>query len=150
MATQMQKAISHYEQCIQHEGTRAKAPMWPIIVTAPLELLKMDFISIEMTMELDQPPNIVKVLVFCNHFTKHIMAYMTPGQTAKTVAKFLLHGCISIFRALAKLLSDQGTNFKSNIIKELVSSWAYRSLGLQLTMPKPMDKMSELTKHLCT
>ena len=48
----------------------------------------MDFTSIETTMELDQPQNMVNVLVFCDHFMKHIMAYMTPDQTAKTVAKF--------------------------------------------------------------
>ena len=55
MATQMQKAISSYEQYIQHEGFHAKAPMWPIIVTTPLELLHVDFTSIETMMELDQP-----------------------------------------------------------------------------------------------
>ena len=60
--------------------------MWPIIVTTPLELLHVDFTSNETTMELDQPPNVVNLLVFCDHFTKHIMAYMTPNQTAKTVA----------------------------------------------------------------
>ena len=53
------------------------------------------------------------------HFTKHIMAYMTPNLTAKTDAKFLWQGYISIFTALAKLLSDWGGNFESNIIKEL-------------------------------
>ena len=53
MAMQIQKAISSCKQCIQHEGTHAKVPLQPIIVTAPLELLHMDFTSIEMTMELD-------------------------------------------------------------------------------------------------
>ena len=42
-------------------NTKAK----PIIVTAPLELLHVDFTSIEMTMHLDQPPNMVNILVFC-------------------------------------------------------------------------------------
>ena len=70
-------------------------------------------------MELDQPPNMVNLLVFCDHFMKHVMAYMTPDQTAKTVAKFLWQGYISIFWALAKLLSNQGANLKSNIIREL-------------------------------
>ena len=37
----------------------------------------------------------------------------------KTVARFLWQGYISILRALAKLLSDQGANFESNIISEL-------------------------------
>ena len=58
------------------------------------------------------------------------MAYVTPNQTAKTVANFLWLGYISIFRALAKLLSDQGANFESNIIKglcELMGIWKVRT-----------------------
>ena len=82
MAMQMQKVISNCEQCIQHEGAQARVTVQPIVATATAT-------SIEITMELDQPTNVVSVLVFCNHFTKHIMAYMTPNQTAKTVAKFL-------------------------------------------------------------
>ena len=42
-----------------------------------------------------------------------------PNQTAKTIAKFLWQGYISIFGAPAKLLSDWDTNFESNVIKEL-------------------------------
>ena len=72
---------------IQHGGTIAKVPIQPIIVASHLELLYIDFMNIEMTMELDQPPNVENALVFCDHFTKHIMVYMTPDQTAKTVAK---------------------------------------------------------------
>ena len=57
---------------------------------------------------------------------QHIMAYVTPKQTAKTLAKFLWQGYISIFRAMAKLLSKWGTNFESNVIKEL-----YEFMGIQ-------------------
>ena len=53
----MQKAISNFKQCIQHKGTWAKVPMQPLIATAPLELLDMDFTSTETIMGLDQPPN---------------------------------------------------------------------------------------------
>ena len=70
-------------------------------------------------MELDQPPNVVNLFVFCNHLMKHFMAYMTPNQMVKTVAKFLCQGYNSIFRAPAKLLSDWGAKFESNIIREL-------------------------------
>ena len=108
IAAQMQKAISSCKQCIQHEGIHAKAPIWPIIVTTTLELLHVDFTSIETMMGLDQPPNVANLL-----------AYVTPDQTAKTVAMFLWQGYISIFRSPAKLLSDQGANFKSNIIRQL-------------------------------
>ena len=57
-------------------------------------------------MELDQPLNVVNLLVFCNHFMKHFMAYMTYHQAVNTLAKFLWQGYASIFRAPAKLLSD--------------------------------------------
>ena len=57
---------------------------------------------------------------------------MTPDQTAKTIAKFLYGGYISIFRALARLLSERGTSFTSSIIEELC-----KILGIQQmwTMP---------------
>ena len=57
--------------------------MQPIIVIASWELLHIDFTSIDTSMELDQN------LVFCDHFKKHVMVYVTPNQTAKTSAKFL-------------------------------------------------------------
>ena len=64
-------------------------------------------------------PNVVNILVFCDHFTKHIIVYVSPNQTAKTVAKFLWQDYVLIFGVLAKLLSDGGSNFESNIIREL-------------------------------
>ena len=106
MATQMQKAISNCEQSIHYEDTHAKHPVWPIIVTAPLDFLHIDFTSIETLMELDQPPNVVNILVFCDHLMKCVMVYMTLDQTVKTVAKFLWQGYISVFRAPARILSD--------------------------------------------
>ena len=50
---------------------------------------------------------------------KHVLAYVTPDQTAKTVAKFLHRGYISIFGALARLLSDRGAYFTSSVIEEM-------------------------------
>ena len=131
MAMQMQNVISSCERCIQHEVTRVKAPLWAILATSPLELLHVHFTGIETTKELDQPPCIVNVLVFCDHFIRHVMVYVTPDQTAKTVARFLWQGYILIFRALAKLLSNWGANFESNIISELcglIGIWKTRTL----------------------
>ena len=91
----------------------------------------MDSTSIETMMELGQPPHVVNVPVFCDHFMRHIMAYVTPDQTAKSVAQFLWQGYSLIFRALAKLLSDQGANFESKIISELcelMGIWKVRTL----------------------
>ena len=75
--------------------------------------------SIETTMELNQSPRVTNILVFQDHFTKHVLVHVTPNQTVKTIAKFLYGGYTSIFGASARLLSDQGTSFTSSIIEEL-------------------------------
>ena len=63
---------------------------------------------------------------------KHILTYVTPNQTAKTIAKFLYQGYISIFGDLARLLSDRGANFMSNVIDEFCKIIGMKKLQ---TMP---------------
>ena len=86
---------------------------------APLDLLHVDFINIETTLEPNQSPRVANIFVFQDHFIKHILAYVTPNQTAKTVSKFLYQGYISIFGAPARLLSDRSANFMSSVINEM-------------------------------
>ena len=95
MAKQMRQVIKTCRHCLQYEGSTPKAPLCPIVATAPLDLLHVDFTSIETTMELDTSPRVANVLVFQDHFTKYVLAYVTPNQTAKTIAKFLYGGFIS-------------------------------------------------------
>ena len=119
MAKQMRQAIRACKHCLQCEGGTHKAPLCPIVATTPLDLLHVGFTGIETMMELNQLPRVTNVLVFQDHFTKHILAYVTPDQTAKTIAKILYGGYISISGAPARLLSDRGTSFTSSIIEEL-------------------------------
>ena len=78
MAKQMRQVIKACKHCLQYEGGTPKAPLCPIVATAPLDLLHVDFTSIETTMELNQLPRVANVLVFQDHFTKHVLAYVTP------------------------------------------------------------------------
>ena len=132
MAKQMRQVIKTCRCCLQYEGGTSKAPLCPIVATAPMDLLHIDFTSIETMMELDKSPRIANVLVFQDHFTKYVLAYVTPDQTAKTIAKFLYGGYISIFGAPARLLSDRGTSFTSSIIQELCEI-----LGIQQLQTMP-------------
>ena len=61
-----------------------------------------------------------------------MLAYVTPDQTAKTIAKFLYGGYISIFGPLARFLSDGGTSFISSIIEE-----PYKILGIKQLWTTP-------------
>ena len=83
MAKQMGQVIKACRCCLQYEGSTPKAPLFPIVATAPLDLLHVDFTSIETTIELDKSPWVANVLVFQDHFTKHVLVYVTPNQTCK-------------------------------------------------------------------
>ena len=60
------------------------------MATAPLDLLHVDFISIETTLEPNQSSKVANILVFQDHFMKHVLAYVTPDQTAKTITIFYI------------------------------------------------------------
>ena len=100
----------------------------PIVATTPLDLLHIDFTSTEMTLELNKSPKVTNILVFKDHFMKHILAYVTPNQTAKTIAKFLYQGYILIFGAPARLLNDQGANFMNNVINKMCKILSMKKL----------------------
>ena len=132
MAKQKRQVTKACIHCLQYEGSTPKAPLCPIVATAPLDLLHVDFNSIETTLEQNQSSRVANVLVFQDHFTKHVLAYVIPDQTDKTIAKFLYGGYISIFGAPARLLSDRGTSFTSSIIEELC-----KILGIQQLQTMP-------------
>ena len=57
------------QHCRAFEGAIPKALLCPIRAYAPLELMHMDFMSIDMDMELNKHPGVKNVLVITDHFT---------------------------------------------------------------------------------
>ena len=64
MTSQMWQSIRTCVHCLQPEGGFSKAPLHPIMATAPLDLLHVDFTSIETTLGLNQSPRVTNILVF--------------------------------------------------------------------------------------
>ena len=90
IAKQMRQVIKVCKCCLQYEGGTPKAPVCPIVATTPLDLLHVDFTSIETMMELNQLPRVANILVFQDHFPKHVLAYVTPDQTVKPLLNFYM------------------------------------------------------------
>ena len=106
------------------------------MATAPLDLLHVDFTSVETTLEPYQSPRVANVLIFQDHFMKHVLAYVTPDQTAKAIAKFLYQGYISVFGALARLLCGRGANFMSSVMEEMCKILGIKKLQTMLYHPQ--------------
>ena len=109
--------------CQAFEGEVPRAPLCPIQVHALLELVHLDYTSIESMMELNNPPMVKNVLVMTDHFTRHALAVVMKDQTAKMVTKVFYKCFIAVFGVPTKLLSDRGVNFTFALVEELYSAF---------------------------
>lgn len=115
MAADVEKKIKSCSRCVHRKTPPERAaPLVNIEVTRPLELVCMDFLSIE-----PDRSNTKDVLVITDFFTKYALAIPTPNQKARTVAKCLWENFIIHYGFPEKLHSDQGPDFESKTIKEL-------------------------------
>ena len=123
MPSEVRNAVKNCQKCIKHEFNTTKEPLHPIIATAPLDLVHINFTSIEVSGDddLHTTPKVVPVLVITDHFTRHSMAFVTKGQKASTITRKLYENYIYIFGATARIHSDRGANFTSTVIAELCS-----------------------------
>ena len=109
--------------CQAFEGEVPRAPLCPIQAYAPLELVHLDYTSIESTMELNRPPMVKNVLMMMDHFTRYVLVVVMKDQTAKTVVKVFYKCFIAVFGVPVKLLSDMGANFTSTLVEELCAAF---------------------------
>ena len=68
------------QQCCTFEAAVHKVPLCPIRVHASLELIHVDFRSVESTIELNKLTSVKNVLVITHHFTCYAMA--VSGESA--------------------------------------------------------------------
>ena len=115
MSTDVENKIRTCNRCIRRKSLPEKAaPLVNITATRPLELVCMDFLTLE-----PDSSNTKDILVITDHFTKYAVAIPTSNQKAKTVAKCLWDHFLVHYGIPERLHSDQGPDFESRTIKEL-------------------------------
>ena len=83
--------------------------------TYSVELVHMDYLTIE-AMEGGKD---VHILVTTDHFTRYAQAIVTSSQTAKSTAQNLWDKFIVHYGLPEMILTDQGHNFESDLLKAL-------------------------------
>ena len=115
--------------CNRHKTHKTnRAPMLPIYTGEPFERVAMDIIGpLPRTKRENR-----YVLTVVDHFTKHAEAYALPDQEATTIARVFLNEFVARYGVPYVIHTDQGTNFESNLFKELC-----KMLGISKTRTSP-------------
>ena len=119
MKKDMVKMLETCKRCMAVKTPSPVEELKPIVATSPMELVHIDFTTAENTGDPKVQPKAHNLLVIQDHFTKYVTAFVTPDQKASTVAKYLWEGFFSVFGPSARLISDQGKAFLSDVISEL-------------------------------
>lgn len=115
-------------RCIQRKTLPKKvAPLSHLQSGAPLNLVCMDFLSIE-----PDSSNTENVLVITDHYTRYTQAFPTRDQKASTVAKVLLEKYFVHYGLPKRMHSDQGRDFESRLVHEVLST-----LGVEKSRTTP-------------
>lgn len=116
----MQRDIEHFIgrvcRCLKqkHPSIQSRAPLQPIVTTAPFELIGVDFLHLEKS-----SGGYEYILVIVDHFTRYAQAYATRNKSAKTVANKLYNKFILRFGFPPKIHHDQGGEFENHLLQRL-------------------------------
>ena len=105
----------HKCQAFNFSCLHPRAPLQPIIATRPWQLVGTDFMGPFPTSDRGN----VYIILAIDHFTKFAEGAATASFDAKTTAHFLFDTIVCRHGMFEKLLSDQGVNFESNLLKHL-------------------------------
>ena len=83
--------------------------------TYPMELVHMDYLTIEAI----EGGKDVHILVITDHLTRYAQAIVTSLQTAKCTAQNLWDTFIVHYGLPEKILTDEGHNIESDLLKAL-------------------------------
>ena len=123
MASEVHLWVAECAVCNQQRSSPAssRAPMDSITVSQPMELWAMDIVGpLPVTAQGHQ-----YILVMGDHFTKWVEAVPLANQTAETVARAFVENVVARHGVPVKLLTDQRSNFESELMKEV-----FRILGV--------------------
>ena len=87
MRTQMMMTLQNCEKCKVYEKKDPKAPLCTIAATEPMDHIRVNLVTMEVTTETKKKPIVQKILVVTDHFSRFVQAYNVKDKRAITIAK---------------------------------------------------------------
>ena len=115
MSKDVEEWVSNCDRCIRRKTpANQRAPLVGITTTQPLELVCLDYLSLEAS-----KGGFENILVITDHFTRYAQAIPTRNQTAKTTAEAFVNHYVVHYGLPRRIHSDQGANFMSRMMREM-------------------------------
>ena len=111
--------LQNCEKFKVYEKKDPKAPLCTIATTESMDLVHVDLVGMEVTIETKKKPVVQKILVVTDHFSQFVQAYKVKDKRAITIAKCLYDNYFRHYGFPGYLLSDQGTEFCNTILNEM-------------------------------
>ncbi|KAI4883695.1 hypothetical protein NFI96_009130 [Prochilodus magdalenae] len=128
MNAHIEQYVKTCGRCIARKTPPQRAaPLNQITSCGPLDLVCIDFLTVE-----PDSKGMANILIVTDHFTRYAQAFVTKDQKATTVAKVLCEKFFVHYGLPARIHSDQGRDFESRLIKELLSM-----LGIKKSRTSP-------------
>lgn len=116
MGVEVEQYIKNCGRCITRKALPQRAaPLKQITSQGPLDLVCIDFLSLEPDSQ-----GFANILVVTDHFTRYAQAFPAKDQKAATVAKILCERYFVHYGLPARIHSDQGRDFESKLIQDLL------------------------------
>ena len=97
MAQRMMMSVRNCLKCRIFEAKPQIPPIEPILCTELLDLVHIDYVSMEVMVGMTEKPVVKNVLVVEDHFTRFTQAYVTNNHTVRTTAHVLYNEFFSVF-----------------------------------------------------
>ena len=142
MTREMSDHIKRSHRCLRFKAREQREELKPLLATHPVELVHIVYLAIE------GKDKEVNILVVTDHFTRFTQAFVKPNQTAAVTAKTLWEHYFVYYGIPEKILSDQGRNFKSDLIRKLCHITGVKKLRTTPYMPQTNGQCEKFNSTL--
>ena len=107
--------VGSCKRCQIAKGRQQLAPLQPYHAIAPMELVHIDYLTIEH----GKTGTDVNILIITDHYSRFAQPIKTPNQTAHTTAAAAYNHFFSKYGFPEKIVTDRGTQFEGFLFTEL-------------------------------